>query len=82
MLVRVIADYDQSDLGFAEVVQRIKLHLPDAEPVLTPVPAEGSQFRSSDLFSQAAGAIMLGQPDALRWPKSWSDHKYQLCRRI
>ena len=29
------------------------------------VPAEGSQFRSRDLFPQAAAAIALGQPDAL-----------------
>jgi len=148
MLVHVIADYGQGDLAFAEVVQRIKLHLPDAEPVLTPVPAfstlaagfcvaqlglneaptgtiiyhnvapredaeeareanagerlafarlptgvrvvgvnaghafsfvrdvaeelrwaavpaAGSQFRSRDLFPQAAGAIALGQPGAL-----------------
>ena len=148
MLVHVIADYGQGDLAFAEVVQRIKMHLPDAEPVLTPVPAfstlaagfcvaqlglneapagtiiyhnvaprrddeearesnagerlafarlptgtrvvgvnaghafsfvrdvaedlrwaavpaEGSQFRSRDLFPQAAGAIALGQPEAL-----------------
>lgn len=148
MLVHIIADYGQGDLAFAEVVQRIKTYLPDAEPVLTPVPAfstlaagfcvaqlglneaplgtiiyhnvaprtdteeareenagerlafarlptgvrvigvnaghtfafvreaaeelrwaavaaEGSQFRSRDLFPQAAGAIALGQPDAL-----------------
>ena len=39
MLVHIIADYGQGDLAFAEVVQRIKLYLPDAEPVLTPVPA-------------------------------------------
>jgi hypothetical protein len=39
MLVHVIADYGAGDLAFAEVVQRIKLHLPDAEPVLTPVPS-------------------------------------------
>lgn len=148
MLVHVIADYGQGDLAFAEVVQRIKLHLPDAEPLLTPVPAfstlaagfcvaqlglneapagtiiyhnvaprqddaearvsnagerlafarlptgvrvigvnaghafsfisdvaeelrwasvpaEGSQFRSRDLFPKAAGLIALGQPDAL-----------------
>jgi S-adenosylmethionine hydrolase len=32
------------------------------------VAAEGSQFRSRDLFPQAASAIALGQPDAL------SDH--------
>ena len=39
MLVHIIADYGSvGDLAFAEVVQRIKLHLPDAEPVLTPVP--------------------------------------------
>src|ERR687886_576018 len=38
MLVHIIADYGYGDLAFAEVVQRIKLHLPDAEPVLIPVP--------------------------------------------
>src|SRR3712207_4315795 len=148
MLVHIIADYGFGDLAFAEVVQRIKLHLPDAEPVLTPVPpfatiaagfciaqlglnpapagtiiyhnvapreddeearadnagerlayarlptgvrvvgvnaghafsfvrdaaaelrwaavpAEGSQFRSRDLFPQAAGAIAVGARDAL-----------------
>jgi hypothetical protein len=148
MLVHIIADYGHGDLAFAEVVQRIKYYLPDAEPIWTPVPAfstlaagfcvaqlglneapagtiiyhnvapraddeearrgnagerlafarlstgvrvigvnageafsfvreaaeelrwaavpaEGSQFRSRDLFPQAAGAIALGQPDAL-----------------
>ena len=148
MLVHVVADYGHGDLAFAEVVQRIKLHLPDAEPVPTPVPAfatlaagfcvaqlglndapagtivyhnvapraddesarrenagerlafarlptgvraigvnaghafsfvrdaaeelrfaavpaEGSQFRSRDLFPQAAAAIALGAPEAL-----------------
>ena len=38
MLVHIIADYGNGDLAFAEVVQRIKLHLPDAEPVSVPVP--------------------------------------------
>src|SRR5918997_451661 len=149
MLVHVVADYGPpGDLAFAEVVQRLKLHLPDAEPVLTPVPAfatlaagfcvaqlglseapagtlvyhnvaprqdvaearegnagerlafarlptgvrvvgvnaghafsfvrdaaeelrwaavpaAGSQFRSRDLFPQAAAAIAVGEPDAL-----------------
>ncbi len=148
MLVHIIADYGFGDLAFAEVVQRIKFYLPDADPVLTPVPAfatiaagfciaqlglndspagtiiyhnvapreddeqaragnagerlafarlstgvrvigvnagyafsfvrdaaeelrwaavpsVGSQFRSRDLFPQAAAAIALGQPDAI-----------------
>ena len=39
MLVHIIADYGAGDLAFAEVVQRLKLHLPDAEPMLLPVPA-------------------------------------------
>lgn len=148
MLVHIIADYGFGDLAFAEVVQRIKVHLPYAETILTPVPAfstlaagfciaqlglneapagtliyhniapreddaqarpgnagerlafarlpsgvrvigvnagytfsfvrdvaeelrwaavpaEGSQFRSRDVFPQAAAAIALGQPDAL-----------------
>ena len=148
MLVHIVADYGYGDLAFAEVVQRIKLHLPDADPVVTPVPAfstlsagfcvaqlglndapagtivyhnvaprqdaaeprdenagerlayarlatgvrvigvnaghsfsfvrdaaeelrwaavpaEGSQFRSRDLFPLAAASIALGQPEAL-----------------
>jgi hypothetical protein len=148
VLLHIVADYGHGDLAFAEVVQRIRTHLPDAEPVLTPVPpfatlaagfciaqlglnaappgtiiyhnvaprqddataregnagealtyarlpsgvrvigvnaghalsfvrdaAEelrlaaapdaGSQFRSRDLFPQAAAAIALGEPDAL-----------------
>ena len=151
MLLHIIADYGHGDLAFAEVVQRIQLHLPDADPVLTPVPpfstlaagfciaqlglnpaptgtliyhnvapreddeearernagerlvfarlptgvrvigvnagytlsfvrdvaeelrmaavpAEGSQFRSRDLFPQAAAAIAVGQPEALGEP--------------
>ena len=39
MLFHIIADYGFGDLAFAEVVQRIKFYLPDAEPILTPVPA-------------------------------------------
>jgi hypothetical protein len=39
MLIHVIADYGTGDLAFAEVAQRIKLYLPDAEPLYTPVPA-------------------------------------------
>lgn len=156
MLVHIIADYGFGDLAFAEVVQRIKFYLPDAEPMLTPVPAfstlaagfciaqlglneapagtiiyhnvapreddeqaragnagerlafarlstgvrvigvnagyafsfvrdlaedlraaavaaEGSQFRSRDLFPQAASAIALGQPDAIAEPIPPSD---------
>lgn len=38
MLVHIVADYGHGDLAFAEVVGRVKLHLPDAEPVLVPVP--------------------------------------------
>ena len=148
MLVHIVADYGAGDLAFAEVVQALRLHLPDAEVVLTPVPpfatlaagfciaqlglnaapagtliylnvapreddpavregnagerlafarlrtgvrvvgvaaghafsyfkrdaeelrwvncaAEGSQFRSRDVFPPAAGAIVLGEPGIL-----------------
>ena len=146
MLVHIVADYGHGDLAFAEVVGRVKLHLPDAEPVpvppfatlaagfcvaqlglnpappgtvvyhnvapredegearegnegerlacallpngvrvvgvnaghafsfvrdaaeelrWAPVPAEGSQFRSHDLFPEAAADIALGRPGAL-----------------
>lgn len=39
MLLHLIADYGHGDLAFAEVVQRIKLHLPEVDLALTPVPA-------------------------------------------
>ena len=148
MLLHVVADYGPGDLAFAEVAQRIRLHLPDAEPLYTPVapfatlaagfcvaqlglnpappgtvvyhnvapredegearegnegerlayallpngvrvigvnaghafsfirdaaeelrwasvPAEGSQFRSRDLFPEAAANIALGRPGSL-----------------
>ena len=38
MLVHIVADYGTGDLAFAEVVQRIKIRLPDAEFVSVPVP--------------------------------------------
>src|SRR5215212_7208046 len=38
MLVHVVADYGPGDLAFAEVAQRIRLHLPDAKLLYTPVP--------------------------------------------
>jgi hypothetical protein len=51
VLVHIIADYGMGDLAFAEVVQRIKVHLPDMEPVLTPVPA----------FSTIAAGLCIAQ---------------------
>ncbi len=39
VLVHVVADYGFGDLAFAEVAQRLAQHLPDAQLVLTPVPA-------------------------------------------
>jgi hypothetical protein len=38
MLVHVIADYGVGDLAYAEVRQRLALHLPGADVVYTPVP--------------------------------------------
>lgn len=38
MLLHLIADFGAGDLAFAEVIQRLKLHLPEAEIVPTPVP--------------------------------------------
>ena len=38
MLVHVIADFGLGDLAFAEVCQRIRFQLPDAECLCTPVP--------------------------------------------
>ena len=39
MLIHVVADYGHGDLAFAEVAQRLTLHLPRATVVPTPVPA-------------------------------------------
>jgi S-adenosylmethionine hydrolase len=39
VLVHLVADYGMGDLAFAEVAQRLVQHLPDAQVVLTPVPA-------------------------------------------
>jgi hypothetical protein len=39
MLIHVVADYGHGDLAFAEVCQRLVLHLPDATLLTTPVPA-------------------------------------------
>ena len=38
MLLHLIADFGHSDLAFAEVAQRLKLYLPEAQLVLTAVP--------------------------------------------
>ena len=39
MLVHSSADFGYGALAFAEVVQRLKRYVPEAEPLLTPVPA-------------------------------------------
>ena len=39
MLVHLVADYGHGDLAFAEVCQRLALHLPAATLLTTPVPA-------------------------------------------
>lgn len=38
MLLHLVADFGRTDLAFAEVIQRLKLVLPDAEVVTTTVP--------------------------------------------
>ena len=63
MLVHIVADYGAGDLAFAEVVQRIKLHLPDAEPVLVPVPpfctvAAGFRIAQLGLHPAPPGALI------------------------
>lgn len=51
MLVHIIADYGPGDLAFAEVIQRIRLHLPDADPLLMTVPS----------FSTSAAGFCIAQ---------------------
>ena len=52
MLVHIVTDYEAGDLAFAEV---IKLHLPDAEPVLVPVPP----FTPSQLASVSLDWVFI-----------------------
>src|ERR671918_1351621 len=63
MLVHIVADYGYGDLAFAEVVQRLKFYLPDAEPILTPVPpfstlAAGFCVAQLGLNAAPAGTII------------------------
>ena len=51
MLVHIVADYGAGDLAFAEVVQALRRHLPQAEVVLTPVPP----------FATLAAGFCIGQ---------------------
>ncbi len=58
MLVHIIADYGTGDLAFAEVIQRIKVHLPDAEPMPLPVPAFSTLVdRSLSPWRKCLGAV-------------------------
>jgi hypothetical protein len=63
MLVHIVADYGHGDLAFAEVVQRLKCYLPDAEPMLTTVPpfstlAAGFCIAQLGLNDAPAGTII------------------------
>ena len=51
MLLHIIADYGPADLAYAEVIQRLKQALPDAELVLTNVP----------VFSTLAAGFCIAQ---------------------
>src|SRR5215217_4647098 len=70
MLIHVIVDYGPGDLAFAEVAQRIKLCLPDAEPLYTPVPALALSHPRRRVLRRAAGP----QPRA-------SEHSHLTQRR-
>ncbi len=60
MLIHVVADYGHGDLAFAEVAQRLSLHLPAATFVLTPVPAFDTVSAG---FCVAQLALTPGPPD-------------------
>ena len=62
MLVHLVADYGQGDLAYAEVRQRLALHLPDADVVYTPVPPFDSVSAG---FVIAQLALTEGPPDRL-----------------
>lgn len=62
VLVHVVADYGPGDLAFAEVAQRLAQHLPDAQLVLTPVPAFDTLSAG---FCLAQLALTAGAPDRI-----------------
>ena len=59
MLIHVVADYGHGDLAFAEVSQRLALHLPEARLLTTPVPAFDTVSAG---FSVAQLALTPGPP--------------------
>jgi S-adenosylmethionine hydrolase len=59
MLVHLITDYGSGDLAFAEVRQRLALHLPGTEVVATPVPA----------FDTLSGGFCVGQLALTQGPR-------------
>jgi len=62
MLIHLVADYGHGDLAFAEVVQRLALHLPEATVVPTPVPAfdtVSAGFRVAQLALTLGPARMI-----------------------
>src|SRR3712207_8796798 len=87
MLVHIIADYGLGDLAFAEVVQRIKLYLPDAEPVLTPVPpfatiAAGFCVAQLGLNEAAAGTIIYHNVRSEEHTSELQSCQYLVCRLL
>jgi hypothetical protein len=69
VLVHIVADYGHGDLAFSEVVQRIRIHLPDAEPVLTPVPRPSRRSGTPTWRARAATLRAMSSPlsTANRW---------------
>ncbi len=60
MLIHVVADYGHGDLAFAEVCQRLALHIPEATLVTVPVPAFDTVSAG---FCVAQLALTPGPPD-------------------
>lgn len=62
MLIHLVADYGHGDLAFAEVRQRLAYLVPEAEVVVTPVPAFDTVSAG---FCAAQLALTDGPPDRL-----------------
>ena len=60
MLLHLVADFGPGDLAFAEVIQRLAIHLPDVQVVATPVPPFQTLAAGFSVAQLAMGAAPEG----------------------
>jgi hypothetical protein len=89
MFVHVVADYGQNDLAFAEVAQRLALHLPECRLVYTAVPpfaTLAAGFCAAQLALNPGPPLAVFQNVAPRWDdraaRRDNDGERLVCARL